>query len=1328
MYGLQPDGTELGVEALAHLKADELELAVELRAWQNHLASGGPEPTELGRRAAAFQRMAHEVAFTVLNRLAAIRMAEERGHVIESVRNGPASDGFRLFEQLAAGALGDRDETYATYLGLLFDELDTELGVLFERRSPGGRVFPRPLALSAVLDSLNTGAITRLWTEDETIGWIYQYFNSKEERDAMRKASPAPRNSRELAVRNQFFTPRYVVEFLTDNTLGRLWYEMRYGATRLAEECRYLIRRQNEIFLGVGEAEPLDDEPSPDASQAELLHVAVYVPHRPKKDPRELAILDPAAGSGHFLLYAFDLLETIYEEAWSDPNPARCNLTGQTLSEDYPDLAILRQALPGLILRHNLHGIDIDPRARQIAVLALWLRSQRSFQRLGMPPADRPAIRRSNIVTAEPMPGERGLLDDFVASLRPSVLGDLVRVVWDKMRLAGEAGSLLKIEQDLRTAIESAKGQWLKASESDQLALFGDIDRHPQQVLPFDVSGISDVQFWNEAEERVLDALRAYSETVSNRTGTSRRLFAEDAIEGFAFIDLARRTYDVILMNPPFGQSSPDLYLYLKAQYPEAFIDLLAAFVDRASGLASGGRVGSIVSRSCLYTKTLTDWRLKNVIPALTILADLGEGVLDNAVVRSCAFILDRTPRRRLGAFSDVRRRENKEADLEADVVALNRSERREGVTLIEPSQFEQLPQARIAYDLPREFWRLATDYPPFEPDHGSVRMGMTTYDDERFLRLLWEVDSSRIGIGKTWVPLAKGGYFETFYQDIHLAIQWEHDGREVGEHNRLLYATDAQSRRASRWYLKPALTYVRRTTSGFCARLLPANCYFGEKGPAILPEPQVDVLYLLGLFNSSVVRALVHAQAAGGSFETGIVKKVPWFEPSPDVVTSVRSLAVEAWAAKASIYSEIETDPDFQPFRFTASPTLDAVAEGIRLGIAAANQTVTENVRRIDALVNSSLGLPSDLDLELFDVALGDHKIQVTPDDPVSVSHGLLSWAVGVTVGRWDVRAMSDRSPQRAPSAAGDALPPLPPGSLRASASQAVAPRGISTDSSGDAVYPVSVNWDGILVDEPGLQGNPHAQDIVERVREVIALLWPSKDGSAAQTIEAEACAMVAERSLREYFRRPSGFFADHLVRYSKSRRQAPIYWPLSTTSGSYTLWIYSQRLSDDLLYRAVTGYVEPHLVRVEGQIAEFETELSRSTVRDASRLRDRLGEMRAFRAELNEFRAELLRVAALPYRPNLDDGVLISAAPLHQLFRFPKWRKDLKACWDRLEAGEFDWAHLAFAIWPDRVRDASHHNRSIAIAHGLDSLQAVSNERATEYRAARDNEGGQE
>ena len=127
-----------------------------------------------------------------------------------------------------------------------------------------------------------------------------------------------------------------------------------------------------------------------------------------------------------------------------------------------------------------------------------------------------------------------------------------------------------------------------------------------------------------------------------------------------------------------------------------------------------------------------------------------------------------------------------------------------------------------------------------------------------------------------------------------------------------------------------------------------------------------------------------------------------------------------------------------------------------------------------------------------------------------------------------------------------------------------------------------------GIIVEDAGLDDVPDADDLVVRIREVIAALWPSEDGSAAEAIEAEAGEHLGVRSLRDYLRRPNGFFADHLSAYSKSRRQAPIYWPISTPSGAYTLWIYYPRLSDDLLYRAVTDYLDPKLSEVDRRLTD--------------------------------------------------------------------------------------------------------------------------------------------
>src|SRR5262249_55076405 len=132
---------------------------------------------------------------------------------------------------------------------------------------------------------------------------------------------------------------------------------------------------------------------------------------------------------------------------------------------------------------------------------------------------------------------------------------------------------------------------------------------------------------------------------------------------------------------------------------------------------------------------------------------------------------------------------------------------------------------------------------------------------------------------------------------------------------------------------------------------------------------------------------------------------------------------------------------------------------------------------------------------------------------------------------------------------------------------------------------YPFGVDADGLLVDDPD-----HTDDVVRGVQNVFAVLWPER----AEPMESAACEFLEGRELREHLMKPAGFFADHLKRYSKSRRQAPIYWPLSTASGSYTLWLYYHRLTSDTLYTAVSRYVEPKFVAVQRELAEAEAKLA--------------------------------------------------------------------------------------------------------------------------------------
>jgi hypothetical protein len=611
-YGIRSDGGIEPISSLQHLDAAGKAERLSIEASLQH------EKIQEKELPQAITRFVRESAFTALNRLAALKLMEHpsRGLIAETIGQKELSKGFRQFVMISPEALRNNpDGGYRLYLELLFDDLGQALGALFNRALPQSILFPSPTCLSQVLDLLNQPELLPVWGDDETIGWIYQYFTPPELRDQVRKESAAPRNSNELSFRNQFYTPRYVVEFLTDNTLGRIWFEMRQGNTQLAEKCQYLIQRET------GERE--------------------------RKDPRELRILDPACGSGHFLLYAFDLLETIYQEAYDDQE------LRPILEKDYPDSASFQQAVPGLILENNLHGIDIDLRATQIASLALWLRAQRYFADHKIPRRQRPKVIAPKIVCAEPMPGEYDLLGEFLRDLKPAILGNLVREVWERMKGADEIGSLLKVEQDLRDAIRKARQAWLAMPEGVQLSLFG--DRPAALQLKMDLTEIKDESFWEGVEQDVLRALENYARTALdtdsavNRTAiygaVTRQLFSHDAIQGFAFVDLLQRPFDVVLMNPPFGAPSLGSKDYITRAYPRTKNDLYAAFVERGLELLGNcGMLGAITSRTGFFLKSFQQWREDVLLKdgRVIALADLGYGVLDTAMVETAAYVLEK--------------------------------------------------------------------------------------------------------------------------------------------------------------------------------------------------------------------------------------------------------------------------------------------------------------------------------------------------------------------------------------------------------------------------------------------------------------------------------------------------------------------------------------------------------------------------------------------------------------------------------------------------------------------------------------------------------------
>lgn len=1379
-YGLDPKaGSIAAVDSLTQLDNRQRQTANVLRDTLAHYLATTHGKGEKDRTKQALSRIVREQAFTVLNRLTALRMAEARGFLLETIAKGYNAKGFQLYKQLAGSSLGETGEAYRNYLYSVFDEFSLDLAVLFDRHSAQGRLFPRESALLELLDLINHHEIEPLWAEDETIGWIYQYFNSQEERKKMRAESQAPRNSRELAVRNQFFTPRYVVEFLTDNTLGRIWYEMTQGNTGLVESCRYLVRRPTELFLKPGEQAPEHEEAAGKAetlSQEELLKQTIYIPHRAIKDPRCIRMLDPACGSMHFGLYAFDLYERIYEEAWQ----LEAELGAEAfiredylkpLHQTYDSFENYKSEVPRLIIEHNIHGVDIDPRAVQIAGLSLWQRAQRAWQQQGIKPQQRPVVRKSNIVCAEPMPGEKAMLQEFSNSLNPPVLGQLIEAIFDKMELAGEAGTLLKIEEEIQTSIHEARDQWQARSGSH---LVGDMfqaeldQATPQKELGFDLSGVDDESFWDGAEQLILDALSNYADKAASNAD-QKRLFADDAAKGFAFIDLCRNRFEVVLMNPPFGEASKKSQEYIDRVYKESKTDLFGAMVERGLQLLNDeGKVSAITNRVGFFNTQFESWRDLVLMKSgrLAALADLGYGVLD-AMVETAAYIITRTDKSQRAAVFGLLKQKEKDTSLEEAIQKFSKSVGNQSTYYIDVDVFSLLEGHPLCYWVSEKTLRKLAGHPKFEGQGRTAKQGLATADDYRFVYAAWEVPTQEIG--DKWFYFAKGGEYSPYWDDIHLVINWKTDGKEAKAFAGTLYNNSHWTRilKNVQYYFRSGITYPERTTSDFAPRIFPEGNIFSATGQAIFFDSSLEAEAYLGILNSRPYRLLfelfigsgdaVVSGSAARHYKSGVINS----SPVPSVSTENQNILSQH--VRKCIDNTIQKFSTDETTRYFILPALLKFKNGSLVDSylnyqASLNKTylcIIQESWEVENKVNELYKLDED-DMEIVRQEYGIHPMEIqgeqlaisneelidlwnlsddslvdvvadrcgrtrqvtkksfyanrkiellsrylnlSPQKLVSALNdlrpidttayelairSLVSYFVGVLFGRWDIGHATRDIAEEIHVDPLSKLPALSPG-MPGKLNDKIKIENVHTGSTEE--LPVA----SYLVED-----ETHTLDIAQNVQKIICVLW----GQEAEVVEHEICKVLKIDSLRTYFQRPNLFYSSHFQTYSKSRRKAPIYWPIQLSSGSYTVWLYYHGLNDQSVYKCVNDCVEPKLRSVADEAALLRDIPSRNSQEEQA-----LTRLLDLEEELKDFRDELLRIAKF-WKPDLNDGVQITAAPLWKLFQHKAWQKKLKETWESLEKGDYDWAHLACSIWPERVLRKCHQDRSLAIAHDVEDI----------------------
>ncbi len=622
----------------------------------------------------------------------------------------------------------------------------------------------------------------------------------------------------------------------------------------------------------------------------------------------------------------------------------------------------------------------------------------------------------------------------------------------------------------------------------------------------------------------------------------------------------------------------------------------------------------------------------------------------------------------------------------------------------VDQQGFSDVPRSPFAYWVSEQVRRLFKDLPPLESNHRSAKQGLATSNDPRFLRLAWETFATN-----GWVPYAKGGEFSRFYSDIYLLVHWGRSGAAIkaevdGKYSHIVGYQTFWVVKNPNHYFRSGLTWPRRTQGGLSMRAMPAGCIFADKGPAAFVEEDDtnDLLALLATANSLAFNALVDMQMAFGSYEVGVLQRTPVPNFSDSEGEALACLARRAWSLKRSLDTRTETSHAF---------TLPALLQVGGVDIAVCAAAWSEHVCTVEAELSDIQAEIDDRCFTLYGINEADRRsitegfgTQVAEDllpdaeedagedpdenestaDAAVLAAEFVSWAVGVAFGRFDVRlATGARSLPTEPEPF-DPLPACSPGMLTGE-------NGLPL-SQPPADYPLAFPASGILVDDPG-----HAQDLATAVRAVFDVVF----GADADRWWHDVAALLDPKNhdLRNWL--AGSFFEHHLKRHSKSRRKAPILWQLRTPSGRYSVWLYAHRLTRDSFFQLQNEVVGPKLDHEERQLTSL---IQNAGGSPSAAERKAIAAQEGVVEELRPMKAEVQRVTPL-WNPNLDDGVVLTMAPLWRLVPQHKpWQKELKAKWHELAAGKYDWAHLAMHLWPERVVPKCATDRSLAIAHGLE------------------------
>jgi len=1121
-YGIYED-ERLDPSSLGHLSVAEYRTRETIdAALEREL-----ESTE-GDLERSITNYVREATKTYLNRFVALKAIEVRGLVEETIAEqteyGNRSYMHYTVDEIAGELTEASDDGYGVALDVAYQEIGAEIRMIFED-SEHTVIDLDPQVREEVLDSLQE-IDDEAWESDEALGWVYQYFGEEEREEIDERVDEENYKiaGTDIATKTQLFTPRYIVEWMVDNSLGRTWLEMQGDATSIDDEehCFYLAPLEESL---------LDREP---------------------KSVEEITVLDPACGSGHMLFYAFDVLYQMYLEEGETP-------------EAY---------IPREILRNNLYGIDIDSGAAQIAALSLYLKAKERSPDVEIP--------QLNIVSADAVliNGDRkeAVLDRAKSDLEREILEQ----IWRSFGNIRELGSLVQVEDRIDELIDEYREEF-EAAGQVQFTSDGELTTQSAFVTDGEAESWEGLKerLLENAQELAREGLEQndpIEEMFAEEVGKTVELL--DLLIGEYDTVLSNPPY---LQSKKMGKT---LKSYVRANYTGKY-DVYGAFIERCLSFTNNsGHVSMVTPENFMFLYYFRGLRKQLLDESYFIeAAHLSRnGFEQQKNANTIPFVLrGNSPEEgELSRFYRMTHEQSKYKNYEQKITGLENiaQELRAGndhndVYTFSQDRIDDIGRRAFLYWFGEETLNLFSEYSSLD-DVADAVVGLQTDNDERFVRKWWEVPQYEIG--NRYKRFQKSGTDSEYYDYAEDYVNWGETGQALREAGANL--------RNEGFYFKSGVSF-RAFGNYFVARKQPVGGIFSHKSHAVFSDRISDEILLANL-NSTLYRFIGNGLNPGLSFEVGDAKRFPLkteYEHDDEISSLVESGIVSR--KQISQLTETSADYDGEVFAELldrdecdlsyAEDCLNAyilISHGL-------SDTILFDEYDISSETQKQMYANLPKNTSEFPVAKGTHV-----DYPEAFDGHLTLRDIDDEELTKAVETLSSLDELTLREAALETkLSPLTVAQLRYDHNlysnderTAAAGRVVSL-----VVGALFGRWDTGR-DLPTVDDEILAfSDTSEPVRNLLADSFDQlfdEPAHAGQAIENALDAPPAEWLRKRFFR------YHHVDEYKPRGERSPIYWQLESPNGAFSCFIYYHGIDDNTLPKLRGQYLDPRINELQNEL----------------------------------------------------------------------------------------------------------------------------------------------